>query len=342
MGCSCWAEFMPLAWIAWSKFITILNMAIVTLAKNAMATRFEVVLHGEDPVSLRSAGEEALAEIERIEACLSLFRPDSEIAHVNSRAALEPVKVTPEVFALLQRAQRISLETAGAFDITIAPLLRCWGFLGGGGSLPQEAAIERAREIVGLHLVRLDSREFTVRFERSGVMLDLGAIGKGYAIERAAELLREAGVGSALLHGGTSTVYGLGCPPGADSWQVAIETETLPAGGQYRGASVALRDEALSVSAVWGKFFEWGGEVYGHVLDPGTGRPARECSLAAVVLPMATETDALSTALLTRGAAVTESIKRASPGARMFWVSAAPGGLVQAWPGPREWGLSGV
>src|SRR5215467_1916131 len=98
-------------------------MAVITLARNAMATRFEIVLHGENPVSLRAAGEEALEEVERLEAQLSLFRPSSEIAHLNARAAVEPVRVTPALFALLQHAQKLWAESEGAFDITIAPLV---------------------------------------------------------------------------------------------------------------------------------------------------------------------------------------------------------------------------
>src|SRR3954470_1303737 len=103
-------------------------MPTICLALSAMATRFEIVLHGDKPASLRAAGEEALEEIERLEAQLSLFRPSSEIAHLNARASHEQVRVSPTVFALLQQAQSLSCETDGAFDITISPLVRCWGF----------------------------------------------------------------------------------------------------------------------------------------------------------------------------------------------------------------------
>src|SRR5439155_10277269 len=111
-------------------------MPVLTLARLAMATRFEIVLHGDNPIALRAAGEEALAEIDRLEAQLSLYRPTSEIAHVNARAAREPVRVSPTLFALLQHAQKLHAETQGAFDITIAPLVRCWGFTGGMGRMP--------------------------------------------------------------------------------------------------------------------------------------------------------------------------------------------------------------
>ena len=173
-------------------------METITLARDAMNTRFELVLHGDNPTLLRAAGEEALAEIGRIENRLSLFRPATEIARVNAHAAKEPVLVSPEVFALLQRAQRLSAETGGAFDITMAPLLRCWGLLGRNeGRVPNADELAAARDTVGMKLVELDAVNRTVRFARPGVMIDLGAIGKGYAIEQATEILREAGVTSA-------------------------------------------------------------------------------------------------------------------------------------------------
>src|SRR5580765_7696021 len=199
-----------------------IRMPIVTLARHAMATRFELALHGEKEPALRAAGEEALHEIDQLEAQLSLYRPTSEIARANAQAAREPVGVSPRVFALLQRAMQLSQETGGVFDVTIAPLVRCWGFMGGTGRMPSPEEIEQARSCVGMNLIELDAENCTVRFTKEGVMVDLGAIGKGYAIEQAAELLREEGIVSALLHGGTSTVYALGTPPDESGWKVAI------------------------------------------------------------------------------------------------------------------------
>jgi thiamine biosynthesis lipoprotein len=307
-------------------------MPPVTLARNAMATRFEIVLHGENPVALRAAGEEALDEIEQLEARLNLYRPSSEIAHVNALAAQEPVRVTPGLFALLQHAQKLHTESLGAFDITIAPLVRCWGFMGGTGQLPQAEAVAEARSKVGMGLVHLDPDRLTVRFARAGVMLDLGAIGKGYAIERATEVLRDAGVTSALLHGGTSTVQAVGHPPGAEAWKIALERPTtVPGTVPELLATVPLKDEAMSVSAAWGKFFQVEGKTFGHVLDPRTGQPATAAVMAALVLPSATETDALSTALLTLGAAGHEAIGRLRPGMRtLVMTDAGPSGRVEA------------
>src|SRR5580704_1224381 len=295
-------------------------MTPVKLALNAMATRFELVLHGENVTRLRAAGEQALKEVERLEAQLSLYRPTSEIARVNASAAREPVRVNPSVFRLLRQARQLQCETGGAFDITVAPLVRCWGFMHGTGRVPEPVELEAARNRAGMAHVMLDEENYSVRFDQEGVMIDLGAIGKGYAIDCAAETLREAGVTCALLHGGTSTVCGIGAPPGADGWKIAI----APAPDQPpRQIAVVLRDNALSVSAVWGKSFEAGGKKFGHVIDPRTGWPVNNAVQAAVVLPSATETDALSTALLVMGLEGHDAISRLRPDMRTMVVAPA-------------------
>lgn len=303
-------------------------MVTVRLARQAMATRFELVLQGEDATWLRAAGEEALGEIARLEAQLSFYRASSELSRVNARAAEAPVPVEAGLFRLLQAARRLYDATGGAFDPTVAPLMRCWGFAGGTGHLPDPDALAEARARTGMHLVELDEAHRTVAFARPGVLLDLGGIGKGYAVDEAVLLLREAGVGRALLHGGTSTVYALGRPFDADRWTVALPYPGA-AGDAPDGADVLavvpLEDEALSVSAVWGKAFTVGGKTYGHVLDPRAGRPVDGAVLAAVVLPDAVDTDALSTALLVLGHAA--PLERLTPAPRhlVLLPGAAPG-----------------
>lgn len=263
-----------------------------------MATRFEIVLHGERAMALRAAGEEALDEIDRIEAQLSLFRPGSEVARLNAEASSRAVRVTPSLFRLIEQARELSIETNGAFDVTIAPLVRCWGFMGDSGAVPEAAALEKARASVGMQHVELDAANLTVRFARPGVMLDFGAIGKGYAVDRAVNLLREAGVESALIHGGTSTAFALGTQPDGVRWKIAVTSPNHDAAAKPLSV-LELENESLSVSAVWGRSFRAGEKTYGHVIDPRTGAPAANAFLSAVVLPSATETDALSTALLT-------------------------------------------
>ena len=220
---------------------------------------------------------------------------------MNVRAAHEPVPVDPRFFALVAQARELSEITDGAFDITVAPLLQAWGFVGANGRMPEAGEIEAARARVGMSHVITNADDFTIQFDREGVLLDFGAIGKGYAIERAAAILREYEIESALLHGGTSTVYALGHPPDSEAWTVAIQSPPdISAASEVM--EIPLCDAALSVSAPHGKAFQSQGRQYGHVLDPRTGAPTPSDNLlAALVCDSPTESDALSTALLTLG-----------------------------------------
>jgi thiamine biosynthesis lipoprotein len=285
---------------------------MITLALQAMATRFELVLNGDSP-GLRAAGEEALAEVVRIESMLSLYKPTSEAAVINGRAAAQPVRVSTEMFALLQRAVALSRETKGAFDITIAPLVRCWGFMRGQGSVPTDEQIADARDNVGFDFLDLNESERTVRFLRPGMMLDFGAFGKGYAVDCAVELLREFGIESALLHGGTSTVVGIGHAENCASWKVAVTG--APPGDKVLWL-VELQNNSLGVSAVWGKSFASQGQTFGHILDARTGQPSQRAELAAVNVPSAADSDALSTALLVEGPAGLKQLAQTRPEAR--------------------------
>ncbi len=287
-------------------------METVTLARHAMATRFEIVLHGDNEAALRAAGEEALDEIERLDNQLSFYNPHSQISRLNARAAQKPVRIEPRLFELLERARKLNATLDGAFDITIAPLMKIWGLAGGSGRIPSDEELESTRAKVGMDHVQLDQAASEVRFDREGVLLDLGAIGKGYALEEAAEILRDAEIESAFIHGGTSTAYAIGAPPDADSWKIAVEDPKFSERAMLNPESVTeeervgsrlttidLRDEGISVSAIWGKGFQSQDRTYGHVLDPRIGRPTEGAALAAVVSPSATDTDAMATGLLT-------------------------------------------
>ncbi|MGD0536118.1 MAG: FAD:protein FMN transferase [Verrucomicrobiota bacterium] len=304
-------------------------METVMTARAAMATRFEILLHGENATALRAAGEAALDEVERLEGQLSLYRPTSEIRRVNRHAAREPVRVSPPIFRLLLQVQQLWRETGGAFDPTVLPLVRAWGFMGGAaGRRPDAQALAEAQTCVGMNRVELDPRNFTVRFAREGMALDLGAIGKGYAVDCAAEILVEAGVTSAFMHGGTSSCFALGRPPDTPRWKAAIpdprpERTATASGRDLLLAEIPLGNESLGVSAIWGRFFTAAGRTYGHVLDPRLGEPVQRAWLAAVVLTSAAESDALSTALLTLGVDGLELLARFRPGVRALVMAPA-------------------
>ena len=261
-----------------------------------MGTRFELVLGPGDPVRLRAAGEEALAEIARLDGQLSAYRPSSDVSWINARASRAPVKIEPGLFALLERCRALSRATEGAFDISVGPLMRAWGFVDGAGAVPSDAVRQDAESSVGWRHLHLDPAASTVQFGRPDMRIDLGAVGKGCAVDSAIEILRGHGITSALLHGGTSSVHALGAPPDSPAWRIAWK----PPAGSPRAFD--LRDSALSVSAVHGKTFESQGRVYGHVMDPRSGAPTTAARAVAVRGRTSLECDALSTALLVLGA----------------------------------------
>jgi thiamine biosynthesis lipoprotein len=255
-----------------------------------MACRFEVVLPGEDARHV-AAARAALDIADRLEAQLSVFRENSELSGVNRCAAEQPTEVSRPLFALLQRAAKIHAETGGAFDITSTPLSRCWGFLHREGRLPDSQAIADALTHVGMKLVTLDVPSKTVRFQAPGVELNLGAIGKGYALDVMAKRLRRAGVQHALLSAGASSILAIG-DDGA-GWPVHIRPRLLDGA---RVARLRLRDAAIATSGAGEQFVVVDGQRYGHVLDPRTGWPASGVVSATVVTRDAALADALSTA----------------------------------------------
>jgi len=285
-------------------------MTLLRLSRQAMGTEFQVVLAGEDERHLEQAANLALEEVERLDRQLSLYRPESDLSAINARAAQGPVLVEPGFFRLLERAAEITAATEGAFDVTVGPLMRCWGFFRGQGALPPPAKIAEALGRVGMAHVELDPEERTVRFDRPGIEIDLGAIGKGYAVDRMVALLRESGAESALVHGGYSTICALGRPPEGEAWPLGIRH---PFDAERTLVPVPLRDRALSTSGNYEKFFTFEGVVYSHVLDPRTGRPAPGMLSAGALNASATDSDALSTAFFVLGAEKTRAYCRTRP-----------------------------
>lgn len=258
-----------------------------------MGTRFELVLAREDEPRWRAAGEAALECIEACDERWSLFSSSSLVARINREAARTPVRLDPELYELLERCLALREQFDGAFDVAIGRRMHALGFRG------EPQAAPRARE--GFEL---DPTTRSIRFTTPDTALDLGSIAKGHALDLAAQLLREQGIDSALLHGGTSSVIALGAPPDAPAWRVQLGSD-----GTHE---VLLRDAALSVSAPRGRTSETGPETVGHIVDPVDGKPVPLGSRACVVAPSAREADAASTAALVLHARG-QSLERARP-----------------------------
>lgn len=274
----------------------------VHVSRPAMACRFEVTVSSRERAGVEAAGE-ALDEVDRVEDQLTVFRETSEVSLVNRRAAAEAVQVTPSLFELLKLSERLRRETGGAFDVTAGPLTRCWGFLRREGRLPEGREIEEARGRVGGEKLSLDEEARTVRFEREGLEINFGSIGKGYALDRVAGGVRRR-VRSALLSAGFSSMRAVGGGDGGQrGWVVGVRD---PRRKDRRMAVLTLRDCAMSTSGSEEQFFEHEGRRYGHIIDPRTGYPSTGVAGVTVVAESAAVSDALATAFYVGGRALAE------------------------------------
>jgi len=283
---------------------------LVPMALEAMATRFELVVCGAREPMLRRAGARALEEVEIADRQLSRFRRDSVVAFLEREAMLRPVRVLPEIFELLLLCKEAHRQSGGAFDISIGARMEELGFHETVNREADEQCMKdspqsrrgartrresnRPGEARGLEALEL--REESCEVVLHGrIKLDLGGVGKGYAIDRAVEVLREEGVRSAFLHGGTSSVFALGAPPGQAAWKVGLRN---PSGADVE---ICLEDRALSVSSTHGRRRWIDGELKSHVIDPRDGSPLGGECVAAVVHPTAARAEVWSTALLVLG-----------------------------------------
>ncbi len=288
----------------------------IRVHRRAMACRFEITLASQDAAWIPAA-RAALNEIDRIEDQLSVFREGSAICHVNRCAvpggSHEPVEIDEALLGLIAQCGELYRATGGAFDITSTPLSRCWGFLQREGRVPSSDAIEAARASVGFGAVDLDAFRRTVRFRRPGIELNLGAIGKGHALDRVAADMRDGGVMHALLSAGRSSLLAIG---GRDAgWYVEVVTARGNQDDADRPlARVWLRDAAIGTSGAGEQYVIADGTRYGHVIDPRTGWPAAGVLSASVIAPTAAVADALSTAFLVGGAELAERYCAEHPG----------------------------
>jgi len=264
----------------------------------SMACTYSIVIYGDDDQPLRQTVDAAFDEVDRIDRLMSHYKPDSPLSRLNRDAAKKPIKAEPELFDFLAECLRYSRASDGAFDITVGPLMKAWGFFRGEGRMPSQQELSAARRCVGYQHVILNAQERTVFFDRAGVELDLGGIAKGYAVDRAVAVLKQRGIKNALVSAGGSTIYGLGAPPKEIGWEVKLQDPVAP----YQTAlTVRLKDQALSVSGSYEKFFEMGGRRYSHIMDPRTGRPVEGILSVAVVTDTGTAGDALDNVFYVQG-----------------------------------------
>jgi thiamine biosynthesis lipoprotein len=271
-------------------------------SRRAMACEFAIQHHAADGPDVATAAIEALDLIQQLEDQLSIYRDHSEVAEINRTAAERANEVESRLFTLLALCHWLHATTGGAFDITSGPLSRTWGFLKREGRLPEATEISAALEMVGFSLIELNHDQRTIRFLKPGVEMNFNSIGKGYALDRVAELMSERGVDDYLCHGGRSSVLARGRDRGGnyEGWAIAVPHPHKP---EHEVGRIVLRDDALGTSGSGTQFFEVGGRRFGHLIDPRTGWPAEGVYTSTAVAPTAAEADALATAFYIMGPA---------------------------------------
>ncbi len=281
--------------LALSIFIGCENKRIIKESRILMDTFAEikcVSTRGED-----EAIDSAFKEMERIERVFSKFKEDSEVSKINNIAGRQIVKVENEVFKLIEDSIRYSEMSDGSFDITIAPLMEVWGFVKKEARLPKDSELKEVLPLVNYKNIQLDRENKSIGFRQSAVKIDLGGIAKGYAVDRAKEVLKQNGINSALINLG-GNIYAFGNPPGRDFWRIGIQH---PKERDRIFLTLKLKDKGVSTSGNYERFFELNGKRYCHIINPKTGMPVEWVLSVTVIADTAEEADALSTAIFVMG-----------------------------------------
>jgi FAD:protein FMN transferase len=296
---------------------------LYTESRPAMGTVFTIECYMPDADSADRIMDAAFEEIDRLEALLSNYQPSSELSRISREAGKGPVVTDPETFRFLTKSLYWSDRSHGAFDITVGPLLRAWGFKARNGHVPTQAEQKVLRNQVGWDKVQLDPVAHAVRFTtRNAMELDPGSIGKGFAVDSVVALLRESGVHAAFISAGGSTLYGLGTPPEKAGWPVEIPDPRTP--GSV-ATTLLLHDMSLSTGACTEKFFVQNGHRYCHIFDPRTLMPVEGMLQSSVIAPSATDSDALSTVVFVLPPEQSSEVLRGLQDTQAILFLAAPG-----------------
>jgi FAD:protein FMN transferase len=291
------------------------SMPFVHKKRYAMGTVFEIVTYSDSVPRASSAIDQALDEVVRLDQVLSNFKPESDLSRMNREARLHPVRIPPDLYKVIETSLTYSRLSDGAFDISVGPLVDLWKAALAGGAAPSGAELARARTCVGYKKILLMPPD-QVEFRSDCMRLDLGSVGKGYAVDRAMEILHANGIERAYIDAGGSTIYGMGAPPNHDGWLVHLRDPSNRLDPQVKlMANSVSTSEQTAASTLEG-------DSPGHIVDPASGMPLRNRYAVSVTAKSATVSDALSTTLAllgpVKGVALVARLKDVSA----IWVSA--------------------
>jgi FAD:protein FMN transferase len=288
---------------------------LIHKAKYIMGTVYEIAVYDDQPARASQAIDKAFTEIARLDAILSNFKPDSDLSRLNRNAHHHAEQVPADLYRVIEESVRYSKVSGGKFDITVAPFVDLWKAALRGERLPTEAEQQKLRACVGYEKIELIPPD-RVEFHSPCTRIDVGSIGKGYAVDRAVEILRANGIVNALVDAGQSTIYGMGAPPGKSAWEVHLRDPSNRVDPQ-----VMLSDNSVSTSEQTPASL-LGIESAGHIIDPENGKPLETKYALSIVAKTGTASDALSTTLLLVGPAKGKPIVKSLADAAAIWISA--------------------
>ena len=260
-----------------------------------MGTLLEIQAYGESTEKVDQVINLAFQEVNRIEQILSTYQPNSEISKLNQLADKAPVTLSKEVIDLLVRSKKLTSQTNGSFDISVGPVVNLWRI--SEGKKPSSKSIEHSLQSIGMKYVEINVARQEVRFNKKGMRIDLGAIGKGYAMDRAAELLGSRGIHRAMLSFG-GHILALNPPPGQQGWKVHIRN---PKNQNQVIGHFEIKDSSVATTADDQRSYLVNGKRFSHIINPNTGQPVSGSSSVTIITPHAEQGDALSTALFAMG-----------------------------------------
>jgi thiamine biosynthesis lipoprotein len=272
-----------------------------------MGTLFTITLYAPDESKAREASEAAFARTAALERMMTDYDPESELMQLCQKPVGQPVRVSDELFEVLQKGRRLAELTDGAFDVTIGPVVRLWRRARRTETLPSPEMLAKARAAVGHQKLRLDPAAKTVTLTAPNMQLDLGGIAKGYAADQALNVLRNHGLPRALVAASGDIAIG-DPPPGKRAWRIGVGV--LDSNQTGLAKNLLLRNAAVSTSGDTEQFVEIEGKRYSHIVDPRTGLGLTDRLQVTLISRSATDADSFATAVsiigVKRGLALVE------------------------------------
>ena len=302
------AQALPIALFC---VCTMAQTTLVHRQKYAMGTVFEIAAYDSSPDHASVILDQALQEAVRLDRIMSNYQAESELSHLNEHAYSHAQPVSPDLYRIIEISLDYSRRSGGLFDITVAPLVNYWKSVMRGERRASASEETKLRACVGYKNVVLTPPNL-ISFQCPSTQIDLGAIGKGYAVDRIVDLLRQHGIDNALVNAGGSTLYGMGHPPGETAWRV-----NLKGVGE---SQILLADDSVSTSEQSRKSMV-GDRQVGHIIDPQRGQPINASGTASVFARTATDSDALSTTALLLGPEKTKPIIDNLPETGAVWTT---------------------